>query len=398
MPPSFRPRTLSSPGPAITTLACFVASLALVTFPTAATGGDWLLGRGDAAMRGLSPTKLQFPLELAWSAELGNKARREGVIATPVVRQGKVYVGSQSGQFACYDLPTGKEIWKVKKESFFEGNAAFAGPLVVVGCGDAFVYAFEAETGKEVWKFETEGEVHAGINHWTGPDGQQRILVGSYDNRLYCLEATTGKKLWDYETTNYVNGAVSIYENHVVFGGCDGILYVLDIPTGKEVKKIEVGAYIGNNVAADSGVAYLAHYGNRVSAFSFGDGARLWEFGEREFPYYAAPAVNSKWVVAGGRDKRIYGLDRATGEAKWQFRTRGDVDSSPVICADTHVIAGSNDGYFYALDLSKGEEVWRYEVGAPVKAAPAVAGEYILIGADDGNVYCFKNGKAPGTP
>lgn len=70
------------------------------------------------------------------------------------------------------------------------------------------------------------------------------------------------------------------------------------------------------------------------------------------------------------------------------------MDSSPVICAGVHVIAGSNDGYFYALDLSKGEEVWRYEVGAPVKTAPAVAGDYVLIGADDGNVYCFKNGKA----
>ncbi|WP_009962338.1 PQQ-binding-like beta-propeller repeat protein [Verrucomicrobium spinosum] len=367
---------------------------ALLVLPAIASAQDWQMGRGDAAMRGQSPTALNFPLELAWTAELGNKARREGVIATPVVRDGKVYVGSQSGNFACLDLTTGKEVWKIKKDSFFEGNAGFAGALVIVGCGDAFVYAFDAATGKEVWKFETDGEVHAGVNHWTGPDGKQRVLIGSYDNRLYCLDAATGQKHWDYETTNYVNGAVAIYENQVVFGGCDGVLYVLDIATGKEVKKIEVGAYIGNNVAADKGMAYVAHYGNRVSAFSFGDGAKLWEFGEREFPYYAAPAVNDTWVVAGGRDKRIYGLDRAKGEAKWQFRTRGDVDSSPVICAGVHVIAGSNDGYFYALDLSKGEEVWRYEVGAPVKTAPAVAGDYVLIGADDGNVYCFKNGKS----
>lgn len=378
------------PGSAAFVLACLFAT----TPNSSAFSQDWQMARGDAEMRGLSATKLSFPLELAWTVELGNKSRREGVIATPVVRDGKVYVGSQSGQFACVDLATGKEVWKIKKDSFFEGNAGFAGSLVVVGCGDAFVYALDAATGKEVWKFETEGEVHAGVNHWTGPDGKQRILIGSYDNRLYCLDAATGKKHWDYETANYINGAVSIYDGQVVFGGCDGVLYVLDIATGKEVKKIEVGAYIGNNVAADKGVAYLAHYGNRVAAFSFGDGAKLWEFGEREFPYYAAPAVSDTWVVAGGRDKRIYGLDRAKGEAKWQFRTRGDVDSSPVICAGTHVIAGSNDGYFYALDLSKGEEVWRYEVGAPVKTAPAVAGDFVLIGADDGNVYCFKNGKA----
>jgi outer membrane protein assembly factor BamB len=375
--------------------AVFFAPWAL---PAPAMAKDWLLSRGDAAMRGLSDTKLSFPLELAWTAEMGDKTRREGILATPVVRDNKAYVGSQSGNFACLDLTTGKEIWKVKKESFFEGSAGFAGDLVIAGCGDAFVYAFDANTGKEVWKFETEGEVHAGVNLWTGPDGKTRVLIGSYDNRLYCLDAATGTKHWDYETANYVNGAAAIFENQVVFGGCDGQLYVLDIATGNEVKKIEVGAYIGNNVAADKGIAYISHYGNRVSAFSFGDGAKLWEFGERDFPYYAAPAVTGNWVVAGGRDKRIYGLDRATGTAKWEFRTRGDVDSSPVICAETHVLAGSNDGYFYALDLSKGEEVWRYEIGADVKVAPAVAGDFILIGADDGNVYCFKNGKPAAPP
>ncbi len=355
---------------------------------------DWTFARGNAAMTGLSSTALNFPLELAWSTELGNKTKREGVIATPVVRAGKIYVGSQTGNFACLDLITGKEIWKVEKKSFFEGNAGFAGDLIIVGCGDAFVYAFDASTGKEVWKFETQGEIHGGVNIWTAPDGKLRVLIGSYDNKLYCLDAVTGVKLWDYETTNYINGAAAIYENQVIFGGCDGTLYVLDMATGKETKKIEVGAYMGNNVVTDKGVAYVAHYGNRVAAFSFGDGARLWEYGEREFPYYAAPAVNDQWVIAGGRDKRVHGLDRSKGEAKWQFRTKGDVDSSPIICANAHVIFGSNDGYFYAIDLSKGEEKWRYEIGAPVKSAPAVAGDFILIGADDGSVYCFKNGKS----
>ena len=395
--PSFAPPPRSLAPSSLAVVAAIVGAWAL-PFPSAHGAEEWLLGRGDAEMKGVSSTQLHFPLELAWTAELGNKAKRQGVIATPVVRAGRVYVGSQTGNFACLDLSTGKEVWKIKKDGFFEGNAGFTDNLVIAGCGDAFVYAFDVATGKEVWKFETQGEVHAGVNLWKDAEGKLRVLIGSYDNKLYCLDAATGKKHWEYETANYVNGAVATFDNQVVFGGCDGTLYVLDIASGKEVKKIEVGAYIGNNVAADKGVAYLAHYGNRVAAFSFGDGAKLWEFGEREFPYYAAPAVNAKWVVAGGRDKRIYGLDRATGEAKWQFRTRGDVDSSPVICADSHVIAGSNDGYFYALDLSKGEEVWRYEVGAPVKTAPAVAGDFVLIGADDGNVYCFKNGKAAAAP
>lgn len=353
---------------------------------------DWPLIRGDAAMTGRSKVKLAFPLKLAWSAQIGDKTKREGVVATPITHDGKAYVGAQNGRFACLDLATGKILWKVEKKGFFEGSAAVSGGLVIAGCGDSFVYAWKADTGEEVWKVSTDGEVHAGVNLWTDEAGKVRALIGSYDNRLYCLDAATGAKIWDFETSNYVNGACAIYENQVVFGGCDGMLYVLDVKTGKEIKKIEVGSYIGNNIAADKGAAYLAHYGNKVTAFSFGDGKQLWEYGERDFPYYAAPAVNEKWVIAGGRDKRVHALDRLKGDERWQFRTRGDVDSSPVICADTHVIFGSNDGFFYAANLADGSEAWRYEIGAPVKSAPAVAGDNILIGADDGCVYCFKNG------
>jgi outer membrane protein assembly factor BamB len=373
-------------------LFCFAIFAIVLRSAAPILAQDWPLARGNAEMTGTTPTALNFPLDLAWTFKTADK-RGEGVIATPVVKDGKVYVGSQSGRFFCIDLATGKEVWKVEKDGFFEGNAAFAGDLVIAGCGDAFVYAWKAADGKEVWKFETQGEIHAGANPWTGPDRKVRILIGSYDNKLYCLDALTGEKLWEYETANYVNGAAAIFDGKTAFGGCDGTLYILDMLTGKEEKKVDVGAYIGNNIAADKGVAYLSHYGNKVEAFALGDGARLWQYGERDFPFYAAPAVNAQWVIAGVRDRRVYGLERQKGEQKWTFKTQGDVDSSPLICADKHVIFGCNDGFFYAAELSNGQEAWRYEIGAPVKAAPAVAGDFILIGADDGNVYAFKNGK-----
>lgn len=356
--------------------------------------GDWPLVRGDAAMTGRSATRLVLPLQFGWSTGIGDKAKKEGVVATPITHGGRVYVGAQNGRFACLELETGKIVWQVEKKGFFEGAAAVADGLVIAGCGDSFIYAWKAADGKEAWKFETGGEVHAGMNLWKDAKGGVFALVGSYDNRLYSLDALTGKKAWDFETSNYINGAVAIYDGQVAFGGCDGMLYLLDIRTGKEIRKIEVNSYMGNNIAADQGAAYVAHYGNKVAAFSLADTRQLWEFGDRDFPYYAAPAVSGNWVIAGSRDKRVYGIDRAKGEQKWVFRTRGDVDSSPVICADKHVIFGSNDGFLYAANLADGAEVWRYEIGAPVKAAPAVAGDWILVGSDDGGVHAFKNGKA----
>jgi outer membrane protein assembly factor BamB len=59
-----------------------------------------------------------------------------------------------------------------------------------------------------------------------------------------------------------------------------------------------------------------------------------------------------------------------------------------VICGEK-VVTGSDDGRLYFLSLDKGKEVWSYEVGRPVGSSPAVADGKIVIGADDGNVYCF---------
>jgi hypothetical protein len=33
--------------------------------------------------------------------------------------------------------------------------------------------------------------------------------------------------------------------------------------------------------------------------------------------------------------------------------------------------------------------LWSYEIGQPLTASPAVAAGKIIIGSEDGNVYCF---------
>ena len=356
---------------------------------------EWPHSRGDAAMTGLSPIEIRTPLTLAWQFETMKAKRSDGemLVSTAVVRNGKVYAGCKDGKFFCLELETGKKLWEAEAKGAFDGAAAFAGDLVVAGCQDGFIYGWNADTGKEAWKFETDAEVHASANVWTDPATKKNhIVIGSYDYNVYCLDAVTGQKEWAAETGYYINGGAAIGSNKVVFGGCDSVLHVHDVLTGKEEKVIEVGAYIGNNVAIADDVVYVSHYGNRVGAYSLSDGMRVWEYGEREFEYYSAPAIFEKFVIVGGRDKRMHGIDRITGKGLWEYKTRDQIDSSPVICGGKTVLFGSDDGYFYALNLADGKEVWTYEIGAAVKASPAVAGDWILIGADDGVLYAFKNG------
>jgi outer membrane protein assembly factor BamB len=378
-------------------LTASIAATATLAFSQAPA--DWTFSRANPQMTGISPTKLTLPLKPAWTfASIPNlKGKSEMMVASAVVRKGKVYVGNKEGKFFCLELTTGKKLWESSApKGSFEGAAGFSGDLVIAGSTDSFVYSWNAETGVPNWKFETQGEIHAGINIWTDPaTKQERVLIGSYDNNLYCLNAKDGTKIWAAETGNYINGGCAVStDGKVALGGCDAVLHVLDVKDGKELRQIDVGAYIGNNVAVDAGIAYVTHYGNRVAAYSLNDGARLWEYGERDFEYYAAVALYDKIAVVGGRDKRLHGIDRVTGKGLWEYKCAKSIDSSAVICGGKHAVFGSDDGKLYVIDITDGKEAWSTQIGAAVKTSPAVAGDWIIVGADDGVVYAFQNGAA----
>jgi outer membrane protein assembly factor BamB len=59
------------------------------------------------------------------------------------------------------------------------------------------------------------------------------------------------------------------------------------------------------------------------------------------------------------------------------------------VLVGNRVFAGSNDGNVYALDVATGKEVWRFTTGGPVTASPAVAQNRLVIGGEDGKLYCF---------
>jgi outer membrane protein assembly factor BamB len=90
----------------------------------------------------------------------------------------------------------------------------------------------------------------------------------------------------------------------------------------------------------------------------------------------------------------VHCVNRANGKPVWKFRTRGKVDSSPVVC-DSKVVVGSEDGRLYLLSLADGKELWSYTIGDPVISSPAVVrapnrpDSMVIVGADDGMVYAF---------
>ena len=353
---------------------------------THCASADWNFFRGSADMRGVAKHSLQLPLKLAWDIKIGRS-----VFATPVVAGDKIFVGNEEGKFVSMDLKTGKILWEFDTEDIIEGTACIAGSYVIFGSGDGFLYCMNQSDGKVKWKYETDGEILGGVNLFKSKeDNKLYVLAGSYDNYMHCVSLDSGKLKWKYETQNYVNGAPGIADGKIYFGGCDAQIYGIKTEDGKIHTTMDAENYIANSIVVVDSVAYVAHHANRVAAFDLKKKKQIWEFGERDFPYFSSPAVTKDSVFAAGRDKRLYKINRKSGDGIWEFKTGNGIESSPVVSGD-NVFVGSGDGSIYAVNIKSGKEKWSFELGDNIRSSPAIVDGKLVIGCDDGKIYCFND-------
>ena len=163
---------------------------------------------------------------------------------------------------------------------------------------------------------------------------------------------------------------------------------MVGLEDGKLIRSVEVEAPIAASVSVSEGIGYVGNMDRAVMAFDLESGEIVWNYRQKNFPYFSSPAVTSTHVLIGGRDKGLHCINRISGKQDWRFSARGRIDSSPVV-AHEKVIFGSMDGKLYILTLKDGKEVVSYEVGEPISSTPAVLDGRILVSCEDGNIYSF---------
>ncbi len=370
--------------------------------PAEPPGHDWPLFRGDPEMQGVARESLAPPLEIAWTFEppVEEGRKRPPFKASPVIADGRVYVGGQDLKFYCVDLETGESLWIFDAEGPVTAPAAVAEGKVFFGDTYGFVYALNAETGEEIWRLEADDKVEGGPNVLEVTDlesGEKelRVFFGSHDFNLYSVAAENGEVRWKHETDNYVMATPSIEAGlpGITFGGCDGIFHILSAVTGESIHQVELGQYVANSAAIRDGIAYVAHYGGEVVAVQIETGEIAWKTATG-VEYHGSPAVTEKRVIVPGTDKRLVAYDRVTGEEVWAFQGRRDFEGSPLVTDDAIWIGGM-DARIYAIHPEDGSELWNFDLGSQVLASPALSRGVLVICGEDGLVYGFRQAAQP---
>ena len=226
--------------------------------------------------------------------------------SSPVVVDGRVFVGDWTGRVYAFSANTGRLRWSYKTGGRVKGGLAFSGGRIYVGSYDHHVYALNAKTGKLVWNAGAQQRLgHRGEFYSTPAAAYGRVYVGGTDGKVYSFGAATGKLRWSQSTGGYVYSSPAVWRRRVYAGSYSGRFFCLDAATGDVKWKFKANGPISGSPTVIAGRVYFSTLKRRTYALDARTGAVVWTFPDGKYSPVVADA--ERMYLVGYT--RIYGLD-----------------------------------------------------------------------------------------
>jgi len=316
--------------------------------------------------------------------------------SSPIVADGKVFIGTPTHFVYALDHKTGYELWKFEVGGQIPATPVYSNDRIFFGDygGTDFFYCVDAKDGSPVWR-QKLGIVWSSANVWNG-----KVFVPGCDGYFYCLSEENGVILWRYKTGRDIYTSPPVYEGRVYFGSWDGWLYALDVEQGNLLWKfrLPLGAFDSGAIVADYGKVFLPYmFGKGIFyCLEAKTGNILWEF--KPVPpgwgFNSTCAVHNKRIFLSG-SHAVFCLDEEKGTLIWKHPKGGGLTGPAV--ADGKVYFGSTtDPFFYCVDEKGNKDgttkcLWKFRMGdATIESCTAISGGKAFILCSDCYLYAFK--------
>ncbi len=376
--------------------ACSDSEEALLPPGVESTGYDWANYGNDPGHSKYAPLDqinrdTIDNLQLAWIWDsVDNQAVLErpqfvpaGFKATPITRDGVLYVSTPLGHIAALDAKTGEEKWVFNTYTWEHGRPANNGfnhrgvtywekttpngkePRIIMSTANAFLWSIDAVTGEPDPTFGSNGKVdltlglgrainRSMIAHSAAvPIVGDTVVLGSvvYDQPMFDdvpakltdlppghvrgFDLNTGEQKWIFHTIPQegefgndtweddswkVTGATNIW----TMLSADPELGYVYLPIGNPGNDWYGGQRLGDNLFGTSIVALDVENGERVWHYQIVH-HELWDYDPPAAPTLVDITVNGREIKALAQVSKqafIYVLDRVTGEPVWPIEER----------------------------------------------------------------------------
>ena len=333
-----------------------------------------------------------------WSHPLGASAW-----ASPVARDGTIYVGTIDGKLHALSAVDGQEVWVWSGPNALYGAALVTDDAVYVVDERCDLIALDRTSGVLVWRTSLYDEKAAGapppknetFNHRaTTPIVDEKhgfLYVGSTDGAIYAVRARNGKIAWRHAAPAKIYAPLTLVDDELFAGCFDGTVLGLNRRNQHETLRVRVGGAIVSApvVTADRIVVgsrdYLLYGLNRAN------GTPAW----RDTYWFSwvesTPRLEDGVLYLGGSDfRRVSALEPASGRTLWATDVLGLTWGTPVVTSGTvfagtagQTLAGTviqHTGAIVALDRATGSPKWRYVSPVPAGADfVGFAGSLVLV-------------------
>ncbi len=290
----------------------------------------------------------------------------------PLLSEGVLYFGTDSGNFWALDVVTGKTKWSFKVPFGTQGKLIFSSPSIFgdtlfFGAYNGNFYALDKHTGEKKWSaWQADwigsspcvaydlGLVYVGMEFgfW-----KQKGGVAAYN-------AKTGKRVWQSVSGEYTHGSPTYSKRHtiVVCGSNDGIVYGLHAKNGKVIWTYNAGGEVKAGCRLSPSEKYVAFgsFNTNFVVLDTATGKEVATFETMEANYSTPAWDGNDAIVCSSLDKRIYKFNIKEKKTDWTYVTTARVFASPVI-DNGKVYCGNNGARLHVLDLTTGKEVGLYQ-------------------------------------
>jgi outer membrane protein assembly factor BamB len=225
--------------------------------------------------------------------------------SSPLVADGRVYVGDWRGRVYSLDATTGKVRWTFQGKGRIKGAVAKSGNRLYVGTYDGYLYALRAATGKVIWRTRSQDRLGGRGQFYSTPAvAYGRVYIGSTDGKVYSFGAASGKLRWSQGTGGYVYGSPAVWRKTVYVGSYSGRFYALDAATGDIRWRFKANGDISGSAAVLDGVVYFSTFKERTYALDARTGKQLWTFEDGKYGGVVAD-LDRLYLVGHAR---VYGM------------------------------------------------------------------------------------------
>ncbi|HKP13405.1 MAG TPA: PQQ-binding-like beta-propeller repeat protein, partial [Blastocatellia bacterium] len=335
--------------------------------------------------------------QLVWSLDAGqatdNCGATYGIDSTAAVVNGRLYFGAADCSMYSVNAANGNVVWRKQLGDAAQGWHLWSSPLVFDGkvyvglashcdhpCVRGVVICLSAADGSELWRTYTAPESGTGAGVWSSfaVDPQRRLVfvasgnfcegTDTYGDSILAFNADSGAIVWHFK-----NEARDRDVENLDFGASPVLFDVSGLPA------LAVGSKDGYSYAVRRDTGELM-WATRVS-----DGS-----GTAGIISSAAAANGKIYFGAGETDGtgKVVALDQRFGQIVWEQRQPSQVLGAAAV-ANGVVFIGGGDDRLRAYDAETGALLWSAQRGQ-IWGGVSVTSDRVFIGTNDRSIYSFQ--------